>query len=138
MSLVLMAPWMVSRTSAGHVFPPTVQGDWSTGLNSALSLTSNMSDQYGPASGFAPATSVPSPCGVKKGCHQNKRIRTVCRMEWVIGNLPAYFRYRRRSTRNKSEGGCSSENPPGVAEGAFRTKHKVGSFLSPAGQFLGA
>jgi len=62
MSFVLMAPTMVSRTSAGHVLPPTVTGDWSTGLNSALSLTSNMSDQYGPSSGLASLTSVPSPC----------------------------------------------------------------------------
>jgi hypothetical protein len=45
MSFVLMAPTMVSRTTAGHVAPPTVTGDWSTGLNWALSLTSNMSDQ---------------------------------------------------------------------------------------------
>ena len=45
MSLVLIAPTMVSLTSADHVLPPTVTGDWSTGLNCTLSLTSNMSDQ---------------------------------------------------------------------------------------------
>ena len=58
---VATAPASVSATTAGHAPPPSGASSCGTGL-SADSLTSNISDQYGPGSAAPPAGGArPSP-----------------------------------------------------------------------------
>ena len=146
MRRVLRAPCTHSRTTPAQR-PPAKP---STSLLTAfrwLSLTSNIRDQYGPASGLLSAVSLPSPCN--QGNTQDEtqpspllkhRIEaTPCAIKtrWLClkdGSPEIGNSHQRRAGASDL---FNAQCPAGARE-ERRTRQSVGSWVSGGGQFLGA